>query len=222
MPKYHLVTEQVVNRLETWFRASERPRLLKLFSMIAYALEEAGHSLILEEQSTGVVALVNGERLRFFARDEPRYENGKRTARVTLRVLPWCRVGHLRLNWRDTKSALVEDMLPDFIAGLELIATAVSPIRAAEMQAALVRRDREDRQLLEAYRSDLLSKHLEAWEQSKRIRSFVESVRSQAEATHSPDIESILTWCSWAEQKSFSIDPLSQGVKEFVRLYSNH
>jgi hypothetical protein len=125
-----------------------------------------------------------------------------------------------RCSWTDGKRQRVEECLNRFMAGMANAADADAKWKIEAEREALEQKERERqekirkrRKLTDERRLWALLTESESWQQSQRIREYVEAVKEKA-AQMGPSAREDLalnSWISWALRKADTLDPLAPG-----------
>src|SRR5262249_17062822 len=120
----------------------------------------------------------------------------------------------LRKHWADGRKQRVEECLGAFILQLEAVANSIKPRREKQEEqerdrlawederAEALQRIREEEERIETLREQAA-----AWEESQRIRRFVDAVRlrqKRGTTTYVADA----AWLRWATEQADRLDPL--------------
>jgi hypothetical protein len=208
-------------------------RALKVMTQVCTVLERQGNEVEVSEGSTA--ALVNGERVSFGI-EEPVRKVVAQKARVPNPTDRWdydeivtnepCGKLFLvihsalrgkyeqRTRWSDAKVQRLENLIPDFVAGL--MRTAVSLRRQEEerkqREAEEQRRARERVQLQkdiqeEEKNLEQFNKWVEEWERAERFRRFVAVYAEKSKSLSAEKQDQYKAWVEWASQQADRIDP---------------
>ncbi len=122
--------------------------------------------------------------------------------------------GSLRCKWSDAKKQRVENLVPDFVAGLMRMAIAIQ--RADEER----KRRQEEQQAREQERATLrkmieeeeakmaeLNQFVENWEEAERIRRFTAAYTDWAGSRPAEEQPRRLAWIEWAKSQAARLDP---------------
>lgn len=200
-------------------------RALVLMSTILFALEENGFQANVSGSATSV--RIFGQDVKFSIVEELRIKE-HRTEQGYNRpktVNIYERSGNLafhidedekgyRRRWADGKGQRVEDLLPQCLGGLMMIARA-KRIWFEELERRRAEREKESKAREEFVRMmQQLEKWLEGWNKAKQIREFVAALEKDctakgvATAADSPKGK----WITWALQQADRFDPLVQST----------
>jgi len=125
----------------------------------------------------------------------------------------------VRKTWRDGKHQRVEDLIPDIIAGIRLVALAER--RYAEQQKAEENARQQRLQRIATLQQQIqdeqkrirhLLKEVSRWNRANTIRAFVEAACKIRQAQN-PDISNPLEtefWRKWVLEQADRIDPLRE------------
>jgi hypothetical protein len=138
------------------------------------------------------------------------------SGRLFLRIETWG-YSEIRKAWADGKKQRLENLLNSFVAGIIKTAESVHAWKMNREKEENERQERirqhEERERVrreEKEKLQALEREVEAWHRSKRIRSYLEAVRTLAFERHGgiePGSE-LDHWVSWAEEQADQLDPL--------------
>lgn len=196
-------------------------RALVLMSSILFALEENGFRVKVSDCATSVQ--IFGQDVRFSVVEELQVRERRREQGLSQvkTVNIYERSGNLafhieedekgyRRRWADGKEQRVEDLLPECLGGLMMVARA-KRIRAEERARREAEWERERKEHEEFARMmQQLEKWIEGWNKAKQIREFVAAVEKDCLAKGVPTAPDSPKgkWIAWALQQADRFDPL--------------
>lgn len=129
----------------------------------------------------------------------------------------------LRKRWSEGRTTKLEDMLNDIVVDIVAIGVALRQ-RADDKRKEEERRAEEERRRLEKVRQarletarrKLLLESSAAWGQSAQLREFLIEIERRIAAGEEAATEAIRQWQLWAEQIAAALDPLSEGLSEYL------
>jgi hypothetical protein len=128
----------------------------------------------------------------------------------------------VRQKWADGKRQRIEDVLQRFLEGIEAAAEGRKNRRLEreeqERRWAEERRKREERERLETIervRGAILKQQAKAYEESQRLRIYIEAVRKRV-AGGSPNEAEVREWIAWAEDYVKRLDPFDRDLPTLV------
>ena len=190
---------------------TQRQRALRIMDALVKYLEASGVGVEVSrertdrygsEQRTFVTeAIVGGERVGFALREKQRMHKEPPSPRDAARGWPWDRptVSYLpsgtlelsltsprlegiRRNWSDGKRQRLEDVLGEFVVGLDPAASRLRELRAedarrqqAQLEAELRRAEEAERRRLEEARIARLIGEAAAWSRAAELRAYAEA-----------------------------------------------
>ena len=200
-------------------------RALALMSTVLFALEEKGFQVSVSENATSV--RIFGQDVKFSIIEdlrikESRKEQGYRRMKT---VNIYERSGNLafhiredekgyRRRWADGKEQRVEDLLPECLGGLMMVARA-KRIWFEELERRRAEREKEIKAREDFARMvQQLEKWLDGWNKAKQIREFVAAFQKDCTAKGVPTTEDSPKgkWIAWALRQADRCDPLTQGL----------
>ena len=196
-------------------------RALVLMSTILFALEENGFGVKVSESATSVQ--IFGQDVRFSVveelqvRERRREQGLSRVKTVTIYERSGNLAFHIeevekgyRRRWADGKEQRVEDLLPQCLGGLMMVARA-KRICAEERARREAEWDKERREREEFARMmQQLEKWVEGWNRAKQIREFVAALEKDCTAKAIPTTADSPKgkWIAWALRQADGFDPL--------------
>jgi len=192
-------------------------RALPLMNAIVFALEENGFPVKTEQGSTS--AHIFGQDIKFAIREDLRVKETRKAEGLSH---VYERSGSLvfeiseyspekcRKRWADGKTQRVEEMLPQCVAGLMLVARYVR-IWQEGLRKQHEKWEREEKERAEYKRlSEQLDGWMEGWQKAKQIREFVAAVKKFCSANGEPTSPDSPRgkWIAWALRRADNFDPL--------------
>ena len=130
-----------------------------------------------------------------------------------------------RKNWTDTKTGKIEEKLTSILDGFGSIAESVKALRLKNEE------DRRERIAEEAVRLELvkreeihrrlrhrLVKNTKRWEQSQRLRSFIQATCDANADTSEQTQQQTALWAAWATSQANLLDPLHPNTSSVTSL----
>jgi len=130
-----------------------------------------------------------------------------------------------RKNWTDTKTGKIEEKLTSILDGFGSIAESVRALRLKNEE------DRRERMAQEAVRLELvkreethrrlrhrLVKNTKRWEQSQRLRSFIQATCDANANTSEQTQQQTALWAAWATSQANLLDPLHPNTSSVTSL----
>ncbi|MBV7510066.1 hypothetical protein [Pseudomonas sp. PDM25] len=130
-----------------------------------------------------------------------------------------------RKNWTDTKTGKIEEKLTSILDGFGSIAESVKALRLKNEE------DRRERMAQEAVRLELvkreeihrrlrhrLVKNTKRWEQSQRLRSFIQATCDANANTSEQTQQQTALWAVWATSQANLLDPLHPDTSSVTSL----
>ncbi len=220
--------------LDVRVTAAALDRALRVMSEVLSVLEKQNFSVEASDKG-GTVACINGQRVAFGVEEvirsvvtqKPRVPNP--TSRwdyerslsyeptgalaLVIRSKGWPSEG-LRRRWADGKTQRVEELIPDFIAGLMRTAIVMRRHEEETKKREEERRQREQermklREMIEAEKKKLeqLNQWMENWEKAERVRRFI-AVYTEKTSTRAQEKQpQYKEWIAWANQQADRLDP---------------
>jgi len=122
--------------------------------------------------------------------------------------------GSLRCKWSDAKKQRIENLVPDFVAGLMRMAIATQRAdqerkrrqeeeQAREQERATLRKMIEEEEAKMAE----LNQWMENWEAAERIRRFTAAYTAWAASRPAEEQPRRLAWIEWAKSQAARLDP---------------
>jgi hypothetical protein len=196
-------------------------RALTLMSTILFALEDNGFQVNVNESATSV--RIFGQDVKFSIVEdlrvkESRKEQGHRRMKTVniyersgnLAFQVWEIADGRRRRWADRKTQRFENMLPQCLGGLMMVARA-KRIWSEELARRQAEWERESREREEFARlMQQLEKWMEGWNRAKQIREFVAAVEKDclAKGVSTARDSQKGKWMAWALQQADRFDPL--------------
>lgn len=126
-------------------------------------------------------------------------------------------------EWKDG-SVPLEKQLAKIIASFEIKAKE-DKIQRAEREAywaecdrlEIIRKKEQARLAWENNKIEILLKHSSQWNQSQQLLNFIKEV--EAKNVGFENKEKIDNWIDWAKKEVMKLDPISDGILEFVSKY---
>ncbi|MEV0523959.1 hypothetical protein AB0I66_11075 [Streptomyces sp. NPDC050439] len=128
---------------------------------------------------------------------------------------------HRQSAWKDMPDHPLEEQLPEILQEVDLRGLAAERKRAEEAEQARLKRlqwEEAVRQArvdyAEAFRVRVLEQQEKAWQQARRLSTFLATARARIEAmTAGAERTEAEAWLSWASDHVRSIDPLSRALR---------
>jgi hypothetical protein len=209
-------------------------RALQVMAQVVAVLEAQGLSVEID-QNGATVSLVHGQQISFGIEERvhkivtkkarvpnptDRWDYDESTSYETsgrlellIHTSTW-RSDSLRCKWSDAKRQRVENLVPDFVAGLMRMAIAIQ--RAYEerkrLQEEQEARDLERatlRKMIEEEEAKVaeLTQCMEGWEEAERIRRFTAAYTYWAASRPAEEQPRRLAWIEWARCQAARLDP---------------
>ena len=169
--------------------------------------------------------LSESEKAREEQRERPRKRppyNLTPNGRLTLRIE--CSEARLYGQWRDGKRRRLEDMLDDAVAhlagtpeGKRQVDKALAVAEERRREEERIRQEEEERQreqqrirMAEQERVNKLLDDAESWEQSRRLRAYIEArlAKMKADGEDMTQESKSGKWATWARNQADRLDPL--------------
>jgi hypothetical protein len=223
-------------RLDVRVGKASLARALRILDALFKALEARGATVQLDAQHEQRSCVKIGEATVTFRLEEeftrqdhmptktdkpyltPKY-NYVATGNLTFRIDEWA--DGVRKTWRDGKARRLEDLLPDILKGILVIAEVLGTRRVAREREEQARKDAEARQAElerqrreEAARRQALEDHVNRWVMSKNLRAYLQAMEQEAtrrNVAFSPDTP-LGRWLTWAREHADCLDPLTAGL----------
>jgi hypothetical protein len=120
----------------------------------------------------------------------------------------------LRKRWADAKVQRLEDLVPDFTAGVMRTAVALRRHEQEVKERELERQKRAQEMIKlreqiegEEKKVEQFNQWIASWEQAERLRRFI-AVYAEKTAKWTPDKQShYKEWIAWANQQADRVDP---------------
>jgi hypothetical protein len=209
-------------------------RALQVMAQVVAVLEAQGLSVEID-QNGATVSLIHGQQISFGIEERvhkivtkkarvpnptDRWDYDESTSYETsgrlellIHTSTW-RSDSLRCKWSDAKRQRVENLVPDFVAGLMRMAIAIQ--RAYEerkrLQEEQEARDLERatlRKMIEEEEAKVaeLTQCMEGWEEAERIRRFTAAYTYWAASRPAEEQPRRLAWIEWARCQAARLDP---------------
>lgn len=130
-----------------------------------------------------------------------------------------------RKNWTDTKTGKIEEKLTNILDGFGSIAESVKALRlkneedrrerVAEAEIRLGRSKREETHRRLRHR---LVKNTKCWEQSQRLRAFIQATCDAGANTSEQTQQQTTLWSAWATSQANLLDPLHPNTSSVTSL----
>ncbi len=209
-------------------------RALLVMNQVVAVLERQGTSVEISEQGH-TVALINGEQVSFgieepirrFVTQKPRVPNptdqwdydkvvthepgGKLW--LVISSATWGQYAQ-RARWGDAKVRRIENLVPDFVAGL--LRTAVALRRQEEdrkkHEAEEQKRRHERAQLQkdiqeEERKLEQFNNWVDLWERAERLRRFISAYAEKTRSWSTEEQPHYKAWIEWATKQADRLDP---------------
>jgi len=192
-------------------------RALILMSTIVFALEENGFSVKTDQGSSS--ANIFGQDIKFSITEDLRVKETRkaqglantyeRSGSLVFEISEYC-PEKCRKRWADGKIQRVEEMLPQCVAGLMLVAKYVRIWREG-LRKQHEKWEREAKERAEYQRlSEQLDEWMTGWQKARQIREFVEAVEKYCVENGEPTTPDSPRgkWIAWALERADDFDPL--------------
>ena len=120
-----------------------------------------------------------------------------------------------RKIWTDTKTGKIEEKLTSILDGFETIAESVKALRLQDEQYTRERLAAETIRLERAKHDEIhgrlrirLVKNTKRWEQSQRLRAFIQATCDANADTSEQGQQQTAVWAAWATSQANQLDPL--------------
>ncbi|MDI1330903.1 hypothetical protein [Pseudomonas sp.] len=120
-----------------------------------------------------------------------------------------------RKNWTDTKTGKIEEKLTSILDGFGSIAESVKALRLKNeedrrerMAQEAVRLERAKREETHRRLRHRLVKNAKRWEQSQRLRAFIQATCYASADTSEQTQQQTALWVAWATSQANLLDPL--------------
>jgi hypothetical protein len=209
-------------------------RALQVMAQVLAVLENQGFSVEIT-QNGATVSVIHGQRISFGI-EEPVHKVVSKKARVPNPTDRWdydesisfeasgklellihtstWGSGSLRCKWSDAKKQRVENLVPDFVAGLMRMAIAIQRAdeerkrrqeeqQAREQERATLRKEIEEEEAKMAQ----LNQWMENWEAAERIRRFAAAYSEWTASLPAEEQPRRLEWIERARSQAARLDP---------------
>jgi hypothetical protein len=209
-------------------------RALLVMSQVLTVLERQGASVKISEQGH-TTALINGEQVSFGI-EEPirkvvtqkprvpnptdrwdydkavRHEPGGKLALV-IRSTTWGEYAQ-RAQWSDAKVRRIENLVPDFVAGL--LRTAVALRRQEEDRKKREPEEQKRRQERAKLQKDIqeeeskleqFNKWVDLWDRAELLRGFISVYSEKSQSWPAEEQPHYQAWIEWATRQADRLDP---------------
>ena len=146
------------------------------------------------------------------------------TGELSLQIVAPAEYGK-RKNWTDTKTGKIEKKLASILDGFVAIAESVNVRRlrneedrrerVAEAEIRLERSKREETHRRLRHR---LVKYTKRWEQSQRLRAFIQATCNANADTSEQTQQQTALWAAWATSQANLLDPLHPNTSSVTSL----
>jgi hypothetical protein len=219
-------------RLDVRVGKASLARALRILDALLKALEAHGASVQLDPQHEHRTCVKIGEETVAFRLEEefirqdhvptktdkpyltPKWDYVA-TGNLTFRIDEWSH--NIRKTWRDGQTRRLENLLPDILKGILVIAEVLRTRRVAREREEQARREAEARQAeLERRRREeeahcqKLEDQVKRWVMSRNLRAFLGAVEDEAlrrGVSANPDTD-FGRWLAWARQHADRLDPV--------------
>jgi hypothetical protein len=209
-------------------------RALAIMSQLLVVLETQGFKVEVTEKG-GTAASKNGQRV-FFGIEEvvrqivtrkPRVPEPKNRwdydrfvsyqPRASLALVihseTW-RSPSLRKRWADAKIQRLEDLIPDFVAGVMRTAVALR-LREQELKESELERQKRAQEMIklreqieaEEKKMEQFNQWIESWEKAERLRRFIAAYSEKTSKWAAEKQSHYKEWIAWANQQADRVDP---------------
>lgn len=209
-------------------------RALQVMALVLAVLQRQGYTVEVSEQGR-TTALINGDRVSFGIEEpvrkvvtqKPRVPNPtdrwdydeivteEPSGKLVLIIHSgtWGKYEQ-RARWSDAKVQRIENVIPDFVAGLMRTAVAQRRQEAERKQreADEQRRVQERAQLQteiqeEEKKLEQFNKWVEEWERAERLRRFIAAYAERSRSWSADKQPKYKAWTEWATRQADRIDP---------------
>ena len=205
-----------------------------IMSQLLAVLERQGFTVEVTEKGS-TIASMNGQRV-FFGIEEvvrqsvtrkPRVPEPKNRwdydrfvsyePRASLALLihsqTW-RSPSLRKRWADAKIQRLEDLIPDFVAGLMRTAVALR-LHEQELKERELERQKRAQEMIklreqieaEEKKMEQFNQWIESWEKAERLRRFIAAYAEKTSKWAAEKQSHYKEWIAWANQQADRVDP---------------
>jgi hypothetical protein len=209
-------------------------RALQVMSRVLSLLEKNNLSVEASPESSSI-ALIQGQRISFGI-EEPIRRVVTRKTRVPNPTDRWdydevvtyepsgllalviysnkWETSGLQTKWRDAKVRRVENLIPDFVAGLMRIAVVLRQKQEEREREKLEEQKRAER--LEKLREDIEAEEkklkqfhswLEDWERAEQMRRFIAKYKENSQSGPAEKQPKRRDWIEWATRQADRLDP---------------
>ena len=130
-----------------------------------------------------------------------------------------------RKNWTDTKTGKIEEKLTSILDGFGSIAESVKALRLKNEEDRRERIAEEALRLERAKREEIhrrlrhrLVKNTKRWEQSQRLKSFIQATCDANANTSEHTQQQTALWAAWATSQANLLDPLHPDTSSVTSL----
>jgi hypothetical protein len=220
--------------LDVRVTAERLERALLIMSQLLAVLERQGFTVEVTEKG-GTVASMNGQRVVFGIEEvvrqivtrKPRVPEPKNRwdydrfvsyePRASLALVihseTW-RSPSLRKRWADAKIQRLEDLIPDFVAGVMRTAVALR-LREQELKERELERQKRAQEMIklreqieaEEKKMEQFNQWIESWEKAERLRRFIAAYAQKTSKWAAEKQSHYKEWIAWANQQADRVDP---------------
>jgi DNA-binding transcriptional regulator YhcF (GntR family) len=209
-----------------------RDRALRLLSALFYAIEERGFGVkVTPREKEGSVVIIKREQVRFSLEERSKrvtvspsmkaslYSSKFKfepTGKLTFRIHDYWTEG-LQKSWSDGARHSLEDQLNDIIPVLVDISLIAREKRLERDKKWALREEQERLRALDEARGSQLKADLQNWLAATQLREFIARIRDHRISDESQP--ELLRWVEWANRVANRLDPLGEGLGDFLKRY---
>lgn len=211
-------------------------RTLRIVDTIVKTLEKLKYSVVLDPKTGDTVAVIEGEKLRFYIKERfnqiehvltPQEARARKRGEVVFApAYDYISTGELTLaldhywakrkNWHDTEHQKIESCLGSFILMLIQTAYEMQIERAEDERKKRIEQEAQHRRQLARERREkeqAMFKALEEaagdWHKSQVVAGFISAVEERIGKGELEETAELLRWIAWAKTKAAWLNPLT-------------
>jgi hypothetical protein len=211
-----------INLLSISVQKHNVARALRIMDVFIKMAEYRGHEIVNEESTT---LIIDGERFKICFREKHTRQNILNERWPTTEMVPNDKLSikyeyFISKEWVD-KGMLLEEQLPRILAFFELKSIEDKEekerFRIAQLEAS---RNREIEQkfsvqrVWEEKKQGVLMASSQEWRKAEDLRQFIKKIEASKDNS-----DKVHDWLKWSKQQLLELDPLSDGIEEFVRQF---
>jgi hypothetical protein len=120
----------------------------------------------------------------------------------------------LRKRWADAKIQRLEDLIPDFVAGVMRTAVALR-LHEQELKERELERQKRAQEMIklreqieaEEKKMEQFNQWIESWEKAERLRRFIAAYAQKTSKWAAEKQSHYKEWIAWANQQADRVDP---------------